>query len=75
MLTTPTALIRPWDKVGVTVPVEGRLRTGEALRLTNHDWTVEKVSLITAPEMERDATGEIDKEASENADLFGIKNP
>ena len=71
----PVALVRPWEEVGVTVPVEGRLRTGEALRLTNHDWTVSKVSLITAPEMVRDEFGQIDPEASENSDLFQIKNP
>ena len=77
MLTkTTTANVRPWEKVGVSVPVEGRLRTGEALRLTNHDWGVDKVTLITAPNMVKDPdTGEIDSEASENSDLFGITNP
>ena len=74
-MLTATKLVRPWDKVGVSVPVEGRLRTGEALRLTNNDWEVAKVALITAPEMVRGDDGEIDSEASENADLFNIKNP
>jgi len=74
MLTT-TKLIRPWEKVGVSVPAEGQLRTSEALRLTNTDWTVEKVSLVTAPKMVRASDGSIDTARSENSDLFNISNP
>jgi phage/plasmid-like protein (TIGR03299 family) len=69
------------------VPVEGHLRTAEALRLTNTDWQVEKVSIVTAPEIvyilgeddepALDAEGAkiVDRGASENSDLFGVKNP
>lgn len=77
---------RPWEKVGV--PVSGRLTTGEALKITNNDWLVEKVSMMTSPqfvyvmdeatgEIARDAEGSklIDRKRSENSDLFGIINP
>lgn len=73
MLTTK--LIRPWEKVGVQVPIEGQLSTSEALRLTGNDWVVDKVSMYTAPNMVRTEDGAIDSEASENSDLFGIQNP
>jgi phage/plasmid-like protein (TIGR03299 family) len=82
-----TDLQRPWEPLGASVPVEGRLQTGEALRLTNMDWKVDKVSIISAPnivylldddgEKLLDAEGSPikDVDASENADLFGIANP
>ena len=66
----------------------GRLTTGEALRLTGHDYVVDKVRLMTAPKIEYvldEATGEpavdgdnckiVDRSKSENSDLFGIYNP
>ena len=56
--------VRPWEKIGVEVPIEGRLRIAEALRLTKNDWEVKKVSLITAPDV-----------SCEDSDLFGISNP
>lgn len=64
---------RPWDKVAV--PVEGRLTTAQALRVTRNHWTVEKVSMTTAPKIVKNELGEIDREKSENPDLFGINNP
>lgn len=73
--TVKTARPRPWEKIGVPVPIEGQLKTSEALRLTNNDWGVDKVSLITSPNMVRGDDGVIDTAASENSDLFGIENP
>ncbi len=73
MLTTK--LTRPWEKIGVSVPIEGQLNTADALRLTNNNWTVDKVSMQTAPNMVRNEDGSIDREASENSDLFKIANP
>lgn len=83
-----TKNLRPWQKEGIGVPVQSALTTHEALKLTGHDWGVEKVSLMTAPQIvylkdeetgedARDADGHKikDVEKSENADLFGILNP
>lgn len=81
-----TTAQRPWEKVGV--PVSGRLTTGEALRLTGHDYLVDKVTMMTAPKINyvlNEQTGEpatdgegkkiVDRAGSENSDLFGIYNP
>ena len=80
-------LVRPWETIGLSVPVEGRLRTREALRLTNTDWSVEKVSMITAPKIvyvlddnqkpmiDADNNKIVDRTLSENSDLFNVSNP
>ena len=83
-----TKTLRPWEKEGVGVPVAGRLTTGEALKITNNDWKVDKVTMMTAPVIEYvidEETGEpaedadgcklVDRTKSENSDLFGIINP
>lgn len=85
-----TRQLRPWEKegVGIAVPMSGRLTTGEALRITNHAWSVDKVTMMTAPRVEyvideetgepaTDADGDkiIDRAKSENTDLFGLYNP
>lgn len=79
-MSTTTRIVKPWDRVGVSVPIEGRLRALDALRLTSQDWGVEKVSMVSKPNLvyETDPeTGERikDEEKSENVDLFGIDNP
>lgn len=87
---TNTAInqLRPWQEEGIGVPVTGALTTKEALKLSGHDWTVEKVRMMTAPKIvyiKDDETGEDARDAdgdkikdvahSENSDLFGIYNP
>lgn len=81
-----TTSMRPWEKIGV--PVTGRLTTGEALRITNNDWKVHKVTQQTAPRivyLKDEETGEFaldelgckikDVGKSEHSDLFAITNP
>jgi len=85
---TATNQLRPWQEEGIGVPVTGALTTKEALKLSNHDWKVEKVSQMSAPQVvylqdeetkedARDADGNKIKDVvrSENTDLFGIVNP
>ena len=83
-----TKIMRPWERENVGVAVTGRLTTGEALRITNTDWGVDKVTMMTAPQIkyvldettqEPAVDGEgnkiVDRAKSENSDLFGIYNP
>lgn len=85
---TSTNRLFPWQKEGVGVPVTGALTTEEALKISRHDYLVEKVSLMTAPQivyLKDDETGEDARDAngdkiknealSENTDLFRIMNP
>lgn len=89
-MSKPTATQRlfPWQEKGVGVPITGALTTKEALKLSGHDWKVEKVHMMTAPRIvylkdentkqdARDVNGEKIKDVtkSENSDLFGIVNP
>lgn len=83
-----TKLLRPWEREGVGIPVTGRLTTREALRITNNDWLVDKVTMMTAPKIQYvldektkepavdgDGNKIVDRDKSENSDLFGIYNP
>ena len=83
-----TSSLRPWQKEGVGTPITGAVNTRHALKLSGHDWLVEKVSMMSAPrivflrdeetdEDARDADGHKIKDVanSENADLFGLVNP
>lgn len=89
-MTHPTAInsLRPWQREGIGVPITGAVTTRQALKLSGHDWVVEKVSMMTAPQIvylkdektkadARDADGNKVKDvaASENVDLFGLINP
>jgi phage/plasmid-like protein (TIGR03299 family) len=78
----------PWQEKGVGVPIVGALTTKEALKISGHDWKVEKVSMMTSPrivylkdettgEDARDANGDKIKDVvhCENHNLFGIMNP
>ena len=49
MLTEQTKTQRPWERLGT--PVTQRLTTKEALKITDNDWKVEKVSMMSAPEI------------------------
>lgn len=86
--SSTAARLLPWQEKGVGVPITGALTTKEALKLSGHDWKVEKVSMITSPKIvylkdettkedARDAEGNKikDTERSENHNLFGISNP
>ena len=86
--STTARRLRPWEEKGVGVPVIGALLTEEALKISKHDWGVEKVSMMSAPQIRylqdeetnedaRDADGNKIKDEvhSENSDLFGIINP
>jgi phage/plasmid-like protein (TIGR03299 family) len=83
-----TSRLLPWQEKGVGVPITGALTTQEALKLSGHDWKVEKVHMMTAPQIvylkdektgedARDISGDKIKDVakSENSDLFGIINP
>lgn len=78
---------RPWFKVGVGVPLEGRLSTGLALALTKLNYEVSKVSMVTRPKIQYlrddngniipgpDKCGIIDRDCGELPELAEVDNP